>query len=96
MNLGPVKFQVSITPKTGEFTISEGDAVAVSGIVKCATAQMKTIPLEEHLKNESKYMPMSNDDVYKELKLQGYEYSGIFKGIKAVDNEGIPRKIIPA
>lgn len=40
-------------------------------------------------KNETKYLNLNKLDVYKELRLRGYDYGGIFKGISHSDNNGI-------
>lgn len=33
--------------------------------------------------------PLNTSDIYKELGLRGYDYSGIFRGIKTTDNHGM-------
>lgn len=33
-------------------------------------------------------LPLNTSDIYKELGLRGYDYKGIFRGIKTIDNYG--------
>lgn len=37
---------------------------------------------------ESELLPLRTPDIYKDLRLRGYDYSGIFRGIAESDNRG--------
>jgi len=90
---GTVKLSVSISDKTGDFQISEGDSVAVTGKVRLADKAVLMHTTQPEEVKTSKFLPLSSDDIYKELRLQGYAYDGVFKGIKMADNEGQWAKI---
>lgn len=84
---GTVKFAVNIFDGTGEFEICESGSVAVKGVIKVPEDLKKqTLNLPEPYVAES--LPLSSADIYKELGLRGYDYTGIFRGIKTSDNYG--------
>jgi len=93
---GSVKFLINILEGSGEFEVYEGGSVAVSGYIRVPEEiksemlplKMKTIP------TKPKFLPLNTSDVYKELRLRGYDYYGLFRGIKQVDNEGKITKLI--
>lgn len=37
---------------------------------------------------ESELLPLRTLDIYKDLRLRGYDYAGIFRGIDESDNRG--------
>ena len=37
---------------------------------------------------ESELLPLRTPDIYKDLRLRGYDYGGIFRGIAESDNRG--------
>ncbi|XP_029178050.1 fatty acid synthase-like [Nylanderia fulva] len=80
-----IKFFVNIFEITGNFEICESNAVVVSGNIRVAEAiekeQLNRSPIP--LVNKEHSLPMNTEDIYKELRLRGYEYSDIFKGIKS-------------
>lgn len=86
---GVVKFSITIFEGTGDFEINEGGSVAVSGNVRVSEAiekdQLKLQPPSVP-PTTKEILPMNSKDIYKELRLRGYEYRGIFQGIKSSDN----------
>ena len=72
--------------------MNEGGATIVTGTVKSGDEACIPSLTEEELtvalKGESKSLSLSTEDIYKELRLQGYEYHGAFKGIKLADSDG--------
>lgn len=90
---GPVRFLVSVLDGSGEFEVREGGAVAVSGVVRLAED-----PAAERLpaaalaapaaRDDADLPPLDGDDVYKELRLRGYNYGGLFRGIRSSDARG--------
>jgi len=88
---GTVKFSITIFEGAGDFEICEAGTIVVSGNVHVSEAiekdQLKLppplIPVDEET------LPLNTKDVYKELRLRGYEYRDIFQGIKSCDNYGI-------
>ncbi|XP_074097576.1 fatty acid synthase [Cotesia typhae] len=89
---GIVEITLMIQKGTGRFEVVEGGAAVVTGYVhytnKPALAKLNPPPPEEDEEEE-----MTAKDVYKELRLRGYQYSGSFRGIKSASTSGIRGKI---
>lgn len=89
---GIVKFSITIFEGTGDFEICEAGTVAVSGRIRVSEHiegdQLKLPPPSIPPVDNKDVLPLDTKDVYKELRLRGYEYSGIFQGIKTSDNYG--------
>ncbi|XP_065226660.1 fatty acid synthase-like [Planococcus citri] len=89
---GTVKFAVNIFDGTGEFEICESGSVAVKGIIRVPEdVNKETLSLPEPYVPEG--LSLNSPDIYKELSLRGYDYSGIFRGIKTSDNYGVSGKL---
>lgn len=92
---GSVKFLVNIFDGTGEFEICEGGSVAVSGKISVpenVEKQQLTLPVPTS-KSDSDILELNKSDVYKDLRLRGYDYNGLFQGIKSSDNYGVAGKL---
>lgn len=91
---GPVRFLVSVLDGSGEFEVREGGAVAASGTVRLtdepAAERLPASALAgpEPAPGDAELPPLDGDDVYKELRLRGYKYGGLFRGIRAADARG--------
>lgn len=86
---GIVKFSITILEGSGNFEICEAGTVAVSGNIRVSEVTEKdqlklSPPLMPSADKET--LPLDTKDIYKELRLRGYEYQGIFRGIKSCDN----------
>lgn len=92
---GSVKFLINIFEGSGEFEICEGGSVAVSGkIYSPEDINKEVLDLPKPVvKSESDVLPLATADVYKELRLRGYDYEGIFRGIIESDNRGFNGKL---
>lgn len=88
---GSVKFLINIFEGTGEFELCEGGSVAVTGRIRVPEDISKeTITLPKPtIKSETDVMNLTTSDVYKDLRLRGYDYEGIFRGIHESDNRGV-------
>lgn len=87
-DVGVVKFSINVFDGTGEFEITESGSVAVKGVIRIPEDVSKeSLSLSKPYSPEG--LPLSSPDIYKELGLRGYDYSGIFRGIKTSDNYGI-------
>nr|CAD7446740.1 unnamed protein product [Timema bartmani] len=89
---GIIKFAINILDGSGEFELCESGSVTVSGRiyvpedVEKETLELPTptIPI-----SDSKLLKLSTADIYKDLRLRGYDYSGVFRGILESDNKGV-------
>lgn len=77
---------------SGNFEVVEGGAAIVTGRIYVAEDINKECinmaPLENS-SDDSEMLPLTNKDVYKELRLRGYNYKGLFRGITYANNEGM-------
>ncbi|KMQ91967.1 fatty acid synthase [Lasius niger] len=81
-----IKFSISLLEGKGDFEVREGDAVVVSGNIRAAeTVETDQLDLQP-LPMPPTGLLLNTEDVYKELRLRGYEYNGTFKGIKSCDS----------
>ncbi|XP_011499008.1 PREDICTED: fatty acid synthase [Ceratosolen solmsi marchali] len=87
---GSVKFLINVFDGTGDFEICEGGSVAVTGKIRrpenVEKEQLK-LPMPSGSK-EPELLELKTEDVYKDLRLRGYDYSGYFQGILSADNRG--------
>jgi len=84
-----VKLDVTVSRGSGRFDISENESVVASGHIsvlaehemdddnECPKPVLETGPL-----------PLNSDDIYKELRLRGYDYGPSFRGIHSADGTG--------
>lgn len=69
---------------TGDFEISESGSMSVSGKIKeTESSETDLLPYKD-----TPTMELSSADVYKELRLRGYDYGSEFRGISAADING--------
>lgn len=93
---GPVKFLINIFEGSGNFEICEGGATVVTGKIRTPEK------IENELLNlsaptgaqEPELLELKTEDIYKDLRLRGYEYTGLFQGIKSSDSRGSSGKLI--
>jgi len=86
---GTVEFLINIFKKTGMFEICEADTVVISGNVRAFGASERDRSKIQLIMSANKdFLPLNAKDIYKELSLRGYEYRGIFRGIKSCNNDG--------
>lgn len=86
----PVKFLVNVLDGTGEFDVCEGGSVAVTGSVRLAgEPTAERLDLHDAEPEAEEALPsLVTDDIYKELRLRGYNYGGVFRGIRTSDARG--------
>ncbi|XP_066144652.1 fatty acid synthase-like [Euwallacea fornicatus] len=76
------KLTITIQRLTGQFEVTEAGEALVSGIVKRVFEnEMPSIPFAKDTPNF-----MDTKDIYKELRLRGYNYKGMFEAIKSCDS----------
>ncbi|XP_049874376.1 fatty acid synthase [Pectinophora gossypiella] len=87
----PTRFLVSVLDASGQFEVCEGGSVAVTGTVRLAeqpAAERLALPRAAVSADDAELQPLLTDDIYKELRLRGYNYGGIFRGIRTSDARG--------
>ena len=85
-----VEFTVMIQPGSGRFEITEGTSMLVNGFIKLVD-NVKLVDLEQPKSND--YPLLTTKDFYKELRLRGYHYSGLFKSVEEVRGDGLVGKV---
>ncbi|XP_011688296.1 PREDICTED: fatty acid synthase-like [Wasmannia auropunctata] len=68
---------------SNKFEITEGDNAIVTGTVRIPTniqSEKICVNLVEHVDEKEE---MNTKDIYKELRLRGYQYTGVFRGLKS-------------
>jgi len=74
---------------SGEFELKESGKVVASGqISTSATIEKELSKLVTPKNKKPQYLPLDSADVYKDLRLKGYDYKGPFRGIQKVDHTG--------
>ncbi|KAJ8319450.1 hypothetical protein KUTeg_004541 [Tegillarca granosa] len=90
---GSLYFSVSIMQATGDFEITEGGSVVVNGCVRVPGGSLDLATDNEGIRTPiNKYgkygINLEKADIYKELRLRGYEYGPTFQGIHASSDKG--------
>lgn len=75
---------------SGRFEVTEGDGAVVSGIVQVLeNTSYKRASLEPpDPRYNDELLEFSSHDIYKELRLRGYNYQGAFCGLVSLDSLG--------
>lgn len=87
MLAGSIDFIVIVQKVSGKFEVVEGGAAIVTGttyVPQDVSSEM--IELQERCP-PSEY-PMSANDIYKELRLRGYQYKGLFRALNKLNMDG--------
>lgn len=95
---GSVQLEVRLMPATNKFEVSENGNLAVSGKVSI----LEDAPLDSFhhqirhqtdQNNDDPKMKLTAHDIYKELRLRGYDYGKTFQGILESNNAGDSGKL---
>ncbi|EDV19161.1 uncharacterized protein TRIADDRAFT_34034 [Trichoplax adhaerens] len=89
---GNIQLQVDIMPTTGKFEVSSGSSLAVSGKISIGDDNMVINELPKFGTEDC--APLSKNDVYKELRLRGYDYGPSFQGIETAAQDGLAGKLL--
>jgi len=85
---GSVKLEVNVAPGNGQFEISENNSVVVTGRVSILT---EPVASDDELPKpvvDTQALALNSDDVYKVLRMRGYEYGPTFRGVQSADGTG--------
>lgn len=68
-------------PSSGDFEVSEAGARVVTGRISVPGEQVLQIPTYDRplVAEEANYIPLTTSDIYKELRLRGYDYGSTFQ-----------------
>ncbi|XP_043664577.1 fatty acid synthase-like [Vespula pensylvanica] len=84
---GKVRMIVMIQKGSGKFEVVEGGTAIVTGIIRLVTNLSKEkVPLDVINRNfdaDNEEEELEEKDIYKELKLRGYQYNGPFRSIRS-------------
>ena len=89
--LGTVDLSVSIMEGSGKFEICENGSVVVSGCVHVPDVPIMKLPTFDQPSKSSEEADLehaSTEDIYKHLRLRGYDYGRTFQGILETNNTG--------
>ncbi|XP_067015650.2 fatty acid synthase [Anabrus simplex] len=81
---GKVEFIVSVQKHSGQFEVAEGGSAIVTGRIKKLdhdSQKFLNVPLPKPGQGGSDHIDLNARDIYKELRLRGYSYSGVFRGL---------------
>ncbi|XP_053695707.1 fatty acid synthase-like [Sabethes cyaneus] len=84
-----VYLDVMLQRVSGFFEVLEGETVVVTGYIR----EMPIAPSSTMTENDSKATLLPTKDFYKELRLRGYHYSGVFKSVMEARADGSQAKI---
>ncbi|XP_076764194.1 fatty acid synthase-like [Xylocopa sonorina] len=78
-----VALTITVHKGTGKFEISEKSTSVVTGTVRHTTNPSEERIPANYLKQIEDEEVLTEKDIYKELKLRGYEYTGMFRALKS-------------
>jgi len=89
-----VKFVIRILEGTGDITISEGNNIAANG--KVSIPEDPILEMQDQLDQEIEELDdddkmnelLFNKDIYKELRIRGYDYGPKFQGLIEARGDG--------
>lgn len=75
---------------SGEFVLKESEEIVASGQIRTSTTiDKELLNLASPKTKKDEFLPLKSAEIYKELRLKGYDYKGAFRGIQLIDNNGI-------
>lgn len=90
---GSVKIGINFFKGTGLFEISEYGALTVSGKISIPEDVSESELSLPDLSEDAFSITLNSTEIYKELRLRGYEYSGVFCGIISSDSQSITGRL---
>lgn len=87
-----VKLTVVIHAGTGDFEINENQTAVITGNVKAMKNGEPIKDISQYITTDQSIV-LDSKDFYKELRLRGYNYAGIFKSVQEISGDGTYGKI---
>jgi fatty acid synthase len=87
---GFIEFVIMVQKGSGNFEVFEGGAAIVSGTVREPDDVSHETASLEFIEPQTgdNLLELSSRDIYKELRLRGYNYQGDFCGLVSLDSCG--------
>ncbi|KAJ9600110.1 hypothetical protein L9F63_009586, partial [Diploptera punctata] len=88
---GSVELFVMVQKGSGKFEIAEGGTAVMSGLVRVPeNVTRETVHLDPPAceDNSEESIELTSKDIYKELRLRGYNYQGLFRSLVSVAPNG--------
>jgi fatty acid synthase len=87
---GSIEFIVMVQKGSGKFEVVEGRTAIVSGSVYLPEDVSREIAPMECPKpvHGGDLLELTSRDIYKELRLRGYNYQGLFRSLVSADSLG--------
>ena len=88
---GQTKFIIRMMETSGEFSISEGGSIVASGRVfvpEDPVLKLGHIVEDHKLPNAEHVLVLTQKDIYKELRVRGYDYGSSFQGLQQATDDG--------
>jgi fatty acid synthase len=85
-----IEFVIMVQKGTGNFEVVEGGAAVVSGTVQVpddVSNERTSLEFSEPQTGDD-LLELSSQDIYKELRLRGYNYNGDFCGLVSFNTSG--------
>lgn len=83
-----IQLTVMIHKGSGNFEISEGNTSVVTGLIRTTTNPTQEMISAKLLPEIDDEEVLNNNDIYTELKLRGYDYTGIFRALESASVKG--------
>lgn len=93
---GSVTFIIQAISSTGQFAIIEGGSVCVTGVARICKDNPSTQQFErQFVQTEKKedVMTLTQSEIYKELRVRGYDYGPTFQGLIEATADGSSGKV---
>ncbi|KAI2797161.1 hypothetical protein BLOT_011139 [Blomia tropicalis] len=88
-----IKFNVQIIEKTGDFVVNDGNSLVCMGKISIPEMGDDFLQYQKELdieidSTDSNRICFDNHDIYKELRIRGYDYGSTFQGLIEADGDG--------
>jgi fatty acid synthase, animal type len=85
-----VEFTIRILEDTGDFTITEGSSIACTG--KVFIPNDPILEMQDHIDSpeidDNNQEILTSKEIYKELRIRGYNYGPNFRGLVEARSDG--------
>ncbi|XP_046739716.1 fatty acid synthase-like [Diprion similis] len=88
-----VTLQLMIHKGSGRFEVAEGGISIVTGVIRATTNPAQERVKTDSLRVEEEELYLTSRDIYKELRLRGYQYTGLCRGLTEASFKGTRGRI---